>query len=340
MKKLLTTILFLSVTGMAYAQIAVPFGGTGSTTLSGLLKGNGTGSVKTGVAGQDYQAPLSGGSLNDLTYWTSGTALSATGSPAVGYFTATSSTATSTIQGNLLIGNDPGLFEPSGLFPTDSTPQLGVSNNGNDLLTNITIRNQNPGAYSAGCLTFVNDSPLTGGVTASDYGSDCFSGTHFNSNNAPGGGLFAGSLIPGLPNSLVRVSSDGFLLFGSLSSNTASSGIVFALGPGYSTGNYDTVLLPLSSTTNLSNAGLGIGSTTPDARLSLTSSTTNTFPFIDINTMTNGVNNKSVFNIQNSGKVGISTSSPATSSFLKRSLPSSPPTRTGRPRSPARKSYA
>jgi fibronectin-binding autotransporter adhesin len=36
---------------------------------------------------------LSGGSVNDLTYWTSGTVVSATGSPTVGYITATSTTA-------------------------------------------------------------------------------------------------------------------------------------------------------------------------------------------------------------------------------------------------------
>lgn len=39
--------------------ITVPFGGTGSTTLSGILKGAGTGSVATAIPGTDYQAPIS-----------------------------------------------------------------------------------------------------------------------------------------------------------------------------------------------------------------------------------------------------------------------------------------
>jgi hypothetical protein len=39
--------------------LTVAGGGTGSTTLTGLLKGNGTGSILSAVAGTDYQAPLS-----------------------------------------------------------------------------------------------------------------------------------------------------------------------------------------------------------------------------------------------------------------------------------------
>jgi hypothetical protein len=38
--------------------LTVSGGGTGSTTLSGLLKGNGTGSILSAVAGIDYQAPI------------------------------------------------------------------------------------------------------------------------------------------------------------------------------------------------------------------------------------------------------------------------------------------
>jgi hypothetical protein len=41
------------------SPLAVSFGGTGSTTLSGILKGAGTSQVATAIAGTDYQAPLS-----------------------------------------------------------------------------------------------------------------------------------------------------------------------------------------------------------------------------------------------------------------------------------------
>jgi hypothetical protein len=43
-----------SAWGTSSTTIAVNYGGTGSSTLSGLLKGNGTGAVMTAVAGTDY----------------------------------------------------------------------------------------------------------------------------------------------------------------------------------------------------------------------------------------------------------------------------------------------
>ena len=62
--------------GSFSGTLAVNQGGTGSTTLSGILKGNGTGSILSAVAGVDYQAPItagtglsfSGNTLNN--YWT------------------------------------------------------------------------------------------------------------------------------------------------------------------------------------------------------------------------------------------------------------------------------
>jgi hypothetical protein len=41
------------------ATVAVNRGGTGATTLTGVLKGNGTSAVTAAVAGADYQAPIS-----------------------------------------------------------------------------------------------------------------------------------------------------------------------------------------------------------------------------------------------------------------------------------------
>ncbi len=49
-----TTNLASSVTG----TLPVANGGTGATTLTGLVKGNGTGAMTAAVAGTDYQAPL------------------------------------------------------------------------------------------------------------------------------------------------------------------------------------------------------------------------------------------------------------------------------------------
>jgi trimeric autotransporter adhesin len=62
--------------GSFSGTLAVNQGGTGSTTLSGILKGNGTGSILSAVAGVDYQAPI-----------TAGTGLSFSGNTLNGYWT-------------------------------------------------------------------------------------------------------------------------------------------------------------------------------------------------------------------------------------------------------------
>lgn len=51
-------ILLLPFTAYAVAPISVPAGGTGSSTLTGILKGNGTGGIRTAVPGTDFQAPI------------------------------------------------------------------------------------------------------------------------------------------------------------------------------------------------------------------------------------------------------------------------------------------
>lgn len=62
--------------------------------------------VATSSLGISGGASLSGGSPNTLTYWTSDTTVGATSSPTVGYITATSTTATSTIAGGLTVGTN------------------------------------------------------------------------------------------------------------------------------------------------------------------------------------------------------------------------------------------
>ena len=43
---------------LASSTIAVAYGGTGSTTLTGILKGNGTSQIQTAVGGTDYETPI------------------------------------------------------------------------------------------------------------------------------------------------------------------------------------------------------------------------------------------------------------------------------------------
>jgi hypothetical protein len=49
----------------ATSSIGVLYGGTGSTTLSGIPKGNGTGAVQTAIADTDYATPATILSLKD-----------------------------------------------------------------------------------------------------------------------------------------------------------------------------------------------------------------------------------------------------------------------------------
>lgn len=63
---------------------------------------------------------LSGGSANTLTYWTSGTGVSATSSPTVGYITATT-TSTSSFGGPVTIAKD---LEVSVVDSTQAAPRL------------------------------------------------------------------------------------------------------------------------------------------------------------------------------------------------------------------------
>jgi hypothetical protein len=51
--------LLTPLSASALSVSTVPQGGTGSSTLTGILKGNSTSAVRTAVAGSDYQAPIS-----------------------------------------------------------------------------------------------------------------------------------------------------------------------------------------------------------------------------------------------------------------------------------------
>lgn len=82
-----STNLFAGTLALTNA-LGVSYGGTGSTTLSGILKGNGTSQVASAVAGVDYENPLTFGS--GLTRSTNSVTLDTTGnwSGTLGGYTA------------------------------------------------------------------------------------------------------------------------------------------------------------------------------------------------------------------------------------------------------------
>ncbi|MBA3789541.1 helix-turn-helix domain-containing protein, partial [Patescibacteria group bacterium] len=113
-----TTTLATSLTGVLHAvaglvsasnvnlaseitgTLGVANGGTGSTTLTGLLKGNGTGSILTALAGTDYLAPTSLSATYPLQY-NSGTGVFST---AFSTTTANTYSALNIFNGGLTTG--------------------------------------------------------------------------------------------------------------------------------------------------------------------------------------------------------------------------------------------
>jgi hypothetical protein len=87
------------------ATVGVPYGGTGATTLTGIVKGNGTSAFSAATAGTDYVAP--GGALGTPS---SGTATNLTGLPLTTGVTGTlpianggtNATTAATARGNIL----------------------------------------------------------------------------------------------------------------------------------------------------------------------------------------------------------------------------------------------
>jgi len=55
----ITTLGTITTGAWNGAAIGVPYGGTGATTLTGLVKGNGAAAFTAAIAGTDYLAPSS-----------------------------------------------------------------------------------------------------------------------------------------------------------------------------------------------------------------------------------------------------------------------------------------
>lgn len=103
-KILVVCALVIPTIASAQSVVFPSKGGTGSTTLSGILKGNGTGAVKTAVVGTDYVT--GSGSSGNCVKWGANNLLAdqgaACGSGGGGSGGGTWSTTTSTVSGTLI----------------------------------------------------------------------------------------------------------------------------------------------------------------------------------------------------------------------------------------------
>lgn len=194
----------------------------------------------------------------------------------------------------------------NGLFGTKT--QLMLTGAVNDLQSNMVIGNTYSGAdgaYATGGITFVNG--------RSTQGSTFQTSTYYTYMGLAGPNF---ATFTGLPaNGFVLSNTDGPIVIGATSANVASGTLAFAIGSGYAVGNYDMILKNVDTlgSTNTASGGLGIGTTTPTARLSLAASSTATFDYMNVYQHVNGVTTGiPVFNVNKNEGVGIATGTPIT----------------------------
>lgn len=287
--------LALSTTTLGCTQI----GANGVIYSTGSACGTGSGTVTSQPAGSIgyYNATgntITGTSTNPLY---------------LGSVTATSTTATSTFLGNVLI-SDGTLYgflagaQPLQMVGTANLPFQSIFVNkstGGNALVGMTLGN---------AKTINNANPFA--VTY--YSGLYMAGSEFN-------------LYPGLQkDNLVLTNSDSNIRFAALSTNIASSTMTWSVGPGFTTANYDMALN--ASTTG--TAFLGIGTSTPQWTLQATATNTPQFALQGSNTdniwtqrsiggafymataspTTFATTSQTVFSIDTNGMVGIGTTRP------------------------------
>ncbi|HEV7121410.1 MAG TPA: helix-turn-helix domain-containing protein, partial [Candidatus Paceibacterota bacterium] len=173
--------------------LAVAGGGTGSTTLTGILKGNGTGSVLSAVAGTDYEVPL-----------TFSAPLSRIGN-------AISIPAANGSTNGYLASGDWTLFNNK-ISSSSLSAGTGISYNGSTgVISNsglLSLQQTGGGTAQTGAITFATSSVTNSGVTiglniTNAAGAFTFAPTRSGTLTVAGGGIGISSV------------ADGALLYGS-----------------------------------------------------------------------------------------------------------------------------
>ncbi len=217
---------------LSLGTVPVANGGTGSTTLTGLLKGNGTGAVQSAVSGTDYQAPgayitaLTG----DVTASGPGSAaatLASTGVTATSYGSSTAIPSfTVDAKGRLTTASTNAVIAPAGTL-------TGTSLASNVVTSSLTaVGTLTSGTWNAGTIGVAyggtgNSSLTTNGIL---YGN---------------GTSAVGATAPGDPGELIVANASSVPVFRTLSGDAtlASSGSLTLANSGATPGIYGSASL-------------------------------------------------------------------------------------------------
>ncbi|MDB5266126.1 MAG: hypothetical protein JWM39_839 [Parcubacteria group bacterium] len=225
--------------------LVVANGGTGSTTLSGLLKGNGTGSLLTAIAGTDYLAPGSLSATYPILYSGNnfslafGTTTANSWSQLQTFTSGFVSQASSTITGVLNLGNNVNFNEAG--TTTLKTPDQSSGNIGSILISTGAVS----GVANPGNITIMpGNSPGSGGNVLIKGGSAGF-GTPGNVTIQPGIGISAGYAL---------LASNGGLV--GIGATTTPSQLLSVQGNGLFSGNISAANLTATGTVTTANLTL------------------------------------------------------------------------------------
>ena len=228
-----------SITGNAAnvtGTVAVGNGGTGATTLTGLVKGNGTSAMTAAAAGTDYQAPI--------TLTTTGTGAATFSGNTLNIPAVSSTVNAGSISGTVAVGNGgTGATTLTGLVKGNGTSAMTAATAGTDYQAPITLTTTGTGA-----ATFSGNT-LNIPAVSSTVNAGSISGTVAVANGGTGAiTLTAGSLLKGNGTSAISAATAGTdysagtssLATGILKSTTITGALTIASVADFPTLNQNT----------------------------------------------------------------------------------------------------